>query len=108
MAMRRAIAPLRGGGGQFGRFGLARLRRHGSDPRVGRQPAIEKAVDPAVERRIVERVHGEMHAALLGARHLQSLTSRERPDLFHLQSDLGMELETESVLAMAEGLNRIA
>src|ERR1700687_2451693 len=100
MAMRRAIAPLRGGGGQFGRICLGGLRRHGSAPRVGRQPAIKKAVDPAVERRIVERVHGEMHAALLGARHLQSLGSRERPDLLHLQSDLGMELETESVLAM--------
>src|SRR6266851_1242085 len=108
MAMRRAIAPLRGGGGQFGRFGLGRLRRYGSDPRVGRQPAVEKAVDPAVERRIVEWVHGEMHAALLGTRHLQPLGSLERPDLLHLQSDLGMELETERVLAMAEGLNRIA
>ena len=32
---------------------------------VGRQPAVEKAVDPAVERRIVERMHGKVHAALL-------------------------------------------
>ena len=69
--------------------------------------AIKKAVDPAVERRVVERMHGEVHAALLGAGKFQTLGGFHRPDLFHLQSDLGMELEAEGVLAVPKGLDGI-
>src|SRR5882757_3504510 len=105
--MRRAIASLRDGGGPCGRFGLGRLHRRGSKSRVGRQPAVEKAVDPAVERRVVERMHGEVHAALLGAGKFQTLGGFHRPDLFHLESDLGMELEAEGILAVPKGLDGI-
>src|SRR5437773_11847188 len=65
--VRRAIATLACGEGEFGKFRLVELRWHGSEPRVGRQPAVEEAGDPALERRIVEGMHGQMHAALLGA-----------------------------------------
>src|SRR5712664_758489 len=107
MAVRQAIAPLAGGGGEFGRFRPGRLHRRGSQPRVGRQPAVDEALDPAVERRIVERMHGQMHATLLGARQFQALGGFHGPDLFHLQGDLGMKLEAEGVVAVAKGLDRV-
>src|SRR3990167_2593377 len=72
------------------------------------QPAIEETVDPAIERRIVERVHGQMHAALLGTRHLDALGSLERPDFLHLQRDLGMKLEPERIATVTEGLHGVA
>src|SRR6266481_25758 len=79
-----------------------------SASRVGGKPAVEEAVDPAIERRIVERVHAEMHAALLGAGKFQALGSLHGPDLFHLERDLGMELEAEGAATAAEALHRIA
>src|SRR6185437_5025063 len=78
------------------------------EPRIGGQPAVEEAVDPAPERRIVERMHGEMHAALLGARRLQALRRLHGPHALHLERDLGMELEAERARAPAEALYRIA
>src|SRR6266851_3680681 len=105
--MRRAIAALTGGGGEFERFCIGRLHRRGSNSGVSRQPAVEKAIDPAVERRVVEGMHGEMHAALLGAGKFQTLGGFHCPNLFHLPSDLGMELEAEGVLAVSKGLDRI-
>ncbi len=75
---------------------------------VGRQPAIEEAVDPAVEWRIVEGVHGEVHAALLDAGHCF-----RRSEAFSVQISFisrrhfGMELEAEGVGAAAEALHRI-
>src|SRR5882762_10706929 len=71
------------------------------DALVSRQPAIEEAVDPAVDWRVVEGVHAEMHAALLDAGLLQALRI-ERPDLLHLQRHLGVELEAEGVGSAAE------
>src|SRR6185503_15759533 len=76
-------------------------------PTVGRQPPVEEAVDPAVDWRVIERMHAEMDAALLRARHLEALSGRERPHALHLERDLGMELQAEGVLAAAEALNRI-
>src|SRR6266481_3181198 len=79
-----------------------------SASRVGGKPAVEEAVDPAIDRRIVERVHGEMHAALLGAGKFQTLGSLHGPDLFHLEHDLGMELEAEGIGPAAKALDWIA
>src|SRR5688500_5448213 len=76
------------------------------DALVGRQPAVEEAVDPAVDWRIVEGVHAEMDAALLDAGLFQALRI-ERPDLLHLQRHLGMELEAEGVGAATEALHRV-
>src|SRR6185369_16542959 len=69
--------------------------------------AVEKAVDPAVEWRIVEGMHAEMHAALLDAGLLQALRI-QRPDLLHLQRHLGVELEAEGVGTAAKALHRIS
>src|SRR5262245_44690435 len=78
-----------------------------STSRVGGEPAIEEAIDPAVERWIVERVHAEMHAALLGTGKFQTLGSHPRPDLLHLECDLGVEREAEGIGPAAEPLHRI-
>src|SRR5205085_6190923 len=79
-----------------------------SDSRVGGEPTIEEAIDPTVERRIVERMHGKMNAALLGAGKFQTLGSRHGPDLLHLERDLGMKLEAEGIRAATEPLHRVA
>src|SRR5260370_21568909 len=84
----------------------ARLRRSMAT-RVGCQPAVEEAFDPAVEWRIVERMHGKMHAALLGARQFQPLCRFQRPDLFHLQGDLGMERSEEHTSELQSHLNLV-
>src|SRR5215471_5125874 len=75
---------------------LVRRQRQLGQTLIGRQPAVEEAVDPAIEGRIVEGVHGEMDAALLDAGLFQPL-GIQRPDLLHLERDLGMKLETEGV-----------
>src|SRR5215831_12029436 len=76
------------------------------EPRVRRQPAVEKTFDPAVQRRVVKGMHRQMHAALLGTGKFQSLRRFQRPDVLHLERDLRMELEAEGVGAAAESLHR--
>src|SRR5262249_1061406 len=75
-------------------------------PRVGRQPAVEEALDPAIQWRIVQGRHGQEHPAPLAAGKLQSLRRFQSPDMLHLERDLGMELEAEGVRPVAERLHR--